>query len=425
MVLTAYRFYIYSFFTGDHKILERTMKPQIKLFLQIAACFLLLFCVIEVLARLAYTVRSDVEQLREQKPNIWFRYSPIVGWEAIPGFKGKIAPSGYREFDDRGFLGSGHDKASERAPNTVLFIGDSNTFGYGVPTLSSFAGVTEQLLPDTRTVNLGINGYTSYQGRKILEKYLPQVRPAAVVASFNYNDRRGVRPGEEDSPVHFQKVYDSGQSGIRRINEALKWLYIYRGMVVIMRRVGLLGDQEPIDKLVPRVDEKHYRENLISIVEQTNRAGVPLIFILLRDNPLESGYLKSGIEKLEKGEYQAAIEYFNVVVRANSMHADLGRVYLSRAYRAMGKEGEATEAVRAGERFVSLHGGRPIRLDWKYNNIMREVASQYNISLVDGASVLETDPYVFIDLSHFAPTGHRKVAELLAIELAKKIKPAR
>jgi hypothetical protein len=56
---------------------------------------------------------------------------------------------------------------------------------------------------------------------------------------------------------------------------------------------------------------------------------------------------------------------------------------------------------------------------------MREVASQYNISLVDGASVLETDPYVFIDLSHFAPTGHRKVAELLATELAKKIKLAR
>jgi len=407
------------------------MKPQTKLFLQIAACFLLLFCVIEVLARLAYTVRSDVGQLREQfyEPEIWFRYSPIVGWEAIPGFKGKIVHSGYREFDDRGFLESDHDKASERAPNTVLFIGDSNTFGYGVTTLSSFAGVTEQLLPDTRTVNLGINGYTSYQGRKILEKYLSQVRPAAVVASFNFNDRRGVTPGEEDSPVHFQKVYDSAQSGIRRINEALKWLYFYRGMVVIMRSVGLLvpdmRHQEPVDKLVPRVDEKHYRENLISIVEQTKRAGVPLIFILLRDNPLESGYLKSGIEKLEKGEYQVAIEYFHIGAHKNSMHADLGRVYLSRAYRAMGKEGEAAEAVRAGERFVSLHGGRLIRLDWEYNSIMREVASQYNISLVDGASVLETDPYVFIDHCHFASTGHRKIAELLAIELAKKIKPAR
>jgi lysophospholipase L1-like esterase len=360
------------------------MKSQIKLFLQIAACCLLLFCLIEVLARFVYTVRSDVEQLREQTPEskFWYRYSPIVGWEAIPGFKGNVSGYGYgyREFDDRGFLVPDNEKASERALNTVLFIGDSNTFGFGVPTLSTFAEVTEQLLPDTRTVNAGFIGYTSYQGRKILEKYLSQVRPAAVVVSFNFNDRRGVTPGEEDSPVHFQKVYDSAQSGIRRINEALKWLYLYRGMVLIMRRVGLLvpdmRDQEPVDKLLPRVDEKHYRENLISIVEQTNRAGVPLIFILLRDNPLKSGYLKSGIEKLEKGEYQAAIEYFNVVAHAaNSMHADLGRVYLSRAYRAMGKEGEAAEAVRAGERLVSLHGGRPIRLDWEYNSIMRWTGS--------------------------------------------------
>jgi len=357
----------------------------------------------------------------------WFRSSPIVGWEAIPGFKGKVN-NDYREFNDRGFLEDDHEETSERAPNTVLFIGDSNTFGFGVSNPSSFAGVTEQLLPDTHTVNLGINGYTSYQGRKVLEKYLSQDRPAAVVASFNFNDRRGVKPGEEDSPVHFQKVYNSTQSVIRRIHESLERLYFYRSMVVIMRRVGLLPMNrvhEPIDKLLPRVDKKHYRENLISIVEQTNRAGVPLIFILLRDNPLETGYLKNGIEKLEKGEYQVAAEYFNVLVRANSMHADLGRIYLSRAYRAMGKEGEAAEAIRAGERMVSRNGGRPIRLAREYNSIMREVANQYNISLVDGASVLETDPYVFIDFCHFASTGHRKVAELLAPELAKKIKLAR
>jgi lysophospholipase L1-like esterase len=404
------------------------MKLQIKLFLQIAACCLFLLFVIEVLARLVSTVSFDVADLSAPHKR-WFRSSPIVGWEAIPGFKGKVN-NDYREFNDRGFLEDDHEETSERAPKTVLFIGDSNTFGLGVPTPSSFAEVTEQLLPGTHTVNLGINGYTSYQGRKVLEKYLSQNRPAAVVASFNFNDRRAVKLGEEDSPAHFQKNYNSTQSVIRRINEVLlSRLYFYRSMAVIMRRVGLLPlnrVHEPIDKLLPRVDKKHYRENLISIVEQTNRAGIPLIFILLRDNPLETGYLKNGIEKLEKGEYQVAAEYFNVLVRANSWHADLGRIYLSRAYRAMGKEGEAAEAVRAGKRMVSSqHGGRPIRLAREYNSIMREVANQYNISLVDGASVLETDPYVFIDFCHFASTGHRKVAELLAPELAKKIKLVR
>lgn len=63
----------------------------------------------------------------------------------------------------------------------------------------------------------------------------------------------------------------------------------------------------PIDELRPRVDELHYRENLTAIVDLTKRAGIPLVFVLLRDNPLQSGYLNHGIERLAKAEYEAAI----------------------------------------------------------------------------------------------------------------------
>ena len=63
----------------------------------------------------------------------------------------------------------------------------------------------------------------------------------------------------------------------------------------------------PIDELRPRVDELHDRENLTAIVDLTKRAGIPLVFVLLRDNPLQSGYLNHGIERLAKAEYEAAI----------------------------------------------------------------------------------------------------------------------
>jgi hypothetical protein len=105
-----------------------------------------------------------------------------MGWEKRPGFKGKSDDNVDREFDAQGFLEVDSKKAAARAPNTVLFIGDSNTFGYEVPTAASFAEVTERLLPGVKTMNLGIIGYTSYQGRKTLEKYLSEIRPAAVVA---------------------------------------------------------------------------------------------------------------------------------------------------------------------------------------------------------------------------------------------------
>ena len=85
----------------------------------------------------------------------------------------------------------------------------------------------------------------------------------------------------------------------------------------------------------------------------------------------------------------------------------------------MGKNSEAAAVLRGGERVVYLLDGLPIRLDWDYNTIMRQVAGQYNVDLVDAASVLEKDPYVFIDFCHFDSAGHRKVAELLAADLAK------
>jgi lysophospholipase L1-like esterase len=71
---------------------------------------------------------------------------------------------------------------------------------------------------------------------------------------------------------------------------------------------------------------------------------------------------------------------------------------------------------------IYLLGGRPIRLDSEYNAIMKQVAAQYDVDLVDAASVLEKDPYVFIDFVHFDSAGHRKVAELLAPDLAKVMK---
>jgi lysophospholipase L1-like esterase len=384
------------------------------------------FCTVEALARLADTLRSDLAQFRSPTPAAnWFRYSPVMGWEKRPGFKGKSDDGVNRNFDAQGFLDVDSKTAAEAPPHTVLFLGDSNTFGYGAPTDSSFAEVTPRLLPEIKTVNLGVIGYTSYQGRKTLERYISRIHPAAVVASFNFNDRRSVAEGAEDSPAHFQNIYDSSRNSIGPIDRALKYLYFYRDAGQFLRRAGPPDLRyQPADKFRPRVDEAQYRENLTAIAEKTKQAGVPLIFVLLRDNPLESGYLSRGIEALAKGAYPAALEDFNVLIRANGMQADLARIYSARVYRAMGKNREAAEVLRGGERIIYLLGGRPIRLDSDYNAIMRQVAAQYNADLVDAASVLEKDPFVFIDFVHFDSAGHRKVAELLAAALAKAMKLA-
>jgi hypothetical protein len=180
--------------------------------------------------------------------------------------------------------------------------------------------------------------------------------------------------------------------------------------------MGLLpGDtlDQPV-KLYPRVDKPQYRENLEAIAQITERAGVPLVFILLRDSPLQTGHLIRGVEKLEKSEYEAAVEYLTVVARTGGWFSYLGEVYLARARQQLGKGGEVLQEVRG-------RTGQLVFLDRDYNSIMKEVASQHDISVVDAASVLEADPYVFIDFCHFNSAGHRKVAQALAPVLAETL----
>jgi lysophospholipase L1-like esterase len=413
------------------------MRAQGKIIAKAAVSCVLVFVAVESLARIGYTLKSTLSESRGQSRGQarsvgyladWFRYSPVTGWEKRPGFRGKSDDGVDREFDAQGLLAVDSEKAAASDAQKVLFIGDSNTFGFGVPTTAGFAEYTGRLLPGVKMINLGVIGYSSYQGRKTLEKYLSKMHPAAVVVSFNVNDRRGVTAGDEDGPARFEKVYDASRSSLGPIARCLGYLYLYREMGAGMRHLGLLpakAHEPAVNELRPRLNEEQYRENLAAMADQTSRAGIPIVFVLLRDNPLLSGYLNRGIDRLEKRDYEAAIEDLNVLVRANGMHSDLGRIYLARAYRATGRNHEAEEILREGERSIYLLGGRPVRLDRDYNAIMREVAGQYKAGLVDAASVLESDPYDYIDFCHFNSAGHRKVAELLAAELARMVRTAR
>src|SRR5579863_3144424 len=140
--------------------------------IQVILSSLLVFCALEALARLAHSLRSDYVEIRGEanKPATWFRYSALKGWENRPGYRGPTDDGIRRKFDEDGVSFADIGKSAEQRSNTVVFIGDSNTFGFGVPTSASFAEVTARMLPGVRAVNLAVVGYTSWQGRKTLEE---------------------------------------------------------------------------------------------------------------------------------------------------------------------------------------------------------------------------------------------------------------
>ena len=75
------------------------------------------------------------------------------------------------------------------ALRTALFLGDSCTFGIPVDDGESFPARCQELVPGLRAVNAGVPGYTAFQGRLLLEKLGPALRPELVVLTFWVNGR--------------------------------------------------------------------------------------------------------------------------------------------------------------------------------------------------------------------------------------------
>lgn len=119
-------------------------------------------------------------------PRFLFQPDPASGYTLRPGFNGRqVAPG--REFDvatviDRRGLRD-HPHTAPPAPS-VLAIGDSMTFGEGVPADQTYSAVLEKAA-GVRVYNGGVPGYGSRQMLGRLEKLLPQVRPVLVTEAVS------------------------------------------------------------------------------------------------------------------------------------------------------------------------------------------------------------------------------------------------
>lgn len=118
------------------------------------------------------------------------QFDPELGWSYIPS-RTVIQEFGLQHrkvamhFDDLGCrVGSPEERHNPVAP-TVLLVGDSYTFGHGVPYEESFAGRLAAM-PDFpfQVVNLGVQAYGTDQALLILKRHFKKFRTKVVVYTF-------------------------------------------------------------------------------------------------------------------------------------------------------------------------------------------------------------------------------------------------
>jgi hypothetical protein len=266
---------------------------------------------------------------------------------------------------------------------------------------------------------MGTPGYSSFQGYQTLWKYGERLRPSVLIASFNWNDR--AYDHQIDSEQKFAQHFDAEEKAWR-----YKWLnkiYMTRIFRYVLRKVGVLQpDPQPdidVRNLEARVPPENYRENLRKIVEWGRERKVPVIFILLKDNPYYTQRIRAGMEYRERGDYKHAARAFTSGM-SNNVSGTLARKYLVQTYEAMGNKAEADETARSDK---TPGVGRPIYLDKVYNDVMIEVGHEFGVKVVDARAMLDAAPEMFLDMCHPDEIGHARIAALV-LEALETVAPA-
>ena len=96
--------------------------------------------------------------------------------------------------NSQGFRGPEFEPEAEKNKIRVLCVGDSCTFGLNVPEAQTYPSQLQSMLDSAfgtgrfRVVNAGVMGYSSFQGRRFLQRMLPFYRPHFVVIYYGNND---------------------------------------------------------------------------------------------------------------------------------------------------------------------------------------------------------------------------------------------
>jgi len=196
-------------------------------------------------------------------------------------------------------------------------------------------------------------------------------------------------------------------------------LYVYKLIRASMSKLRLVKIPEigvaveDVRKLNVRVPPESYRNNLINIAIFSKEKHIPVIFLVLKENPAYTEHLRAGINLLEKRRYESAVRELKIAVSLHNHFSALARKYLATAYEQLGNLEEAKKVMRLEHPFISSHGGDILYQDDEYNEIVRSVGRQYGIRVVEVGQALDEDPSLYLDDAHPDVKGHEKIAGLL------------
>jgi len=163
----------------------------------------------------------------------------------------------------------------ETEGRTLHILGDSSSFGWGVNFEDSYPQkLQEKLKQSSKFSKLAVKnystpGFTSYQGRLMLDERVKVKKDDIVIVSFGGNDSY---PATKSDRLHFQ----TRNSFLGKINWSLNRLKFYKGLQTLLYYLPEPTTSETKNRRVPL---EEYQENLKAIFKSTLRDGGIPIFV--------------------------------------------------------------------------------------------------------------------------------------------------
>jgi lysophospholipase L1-like esterase len=206
----------------------------------------------------------------------------------------------------RGFRGAPFEDAPRPGVTRIALLGDSSTFGWGVDEHETTGARLRAALGERwgvepariEVMNLGVPGYSTFQGRVLLERVALPLAPHLVVWSYLSND--GQMTGENDAEAYARRLGPEG--ALLELLHASRAFETLEAWLAVARARLRDDDAEPASG-EPRArnvaDLGAARENVRAAVAAARHAGVPIVLLgqctrahvaaVMRDVALETG----------------------------------------------------------------------------------------------------------------------------------------
>jgi len=185
----------------------------------------------------------------------------------------------------------GRDVVPKAGTTSLLFIGDSITFGEGVEDGEDFPTLSGHLLTERipssplRVVNGGVPGYGIHEEIELVKKLLPSLRPELVLLTFCVNDMFDVL--KQQSPERYARYEEKRFSPIVSRSATARFLFLHYFAFLYKHEFSSLkiNGMYPLERDTPDIRQawKAYFASVQLLADDLRMNGVGLGLIVFPD----------------------------------------------------------------------------------------------------------------------------------------------